>query len=68
MKSGIEKAVDAVGNQAKLAALLGVSAAIVSRWVKRGWVSNNIAVRLEDELGIPRAETLDPSLLALVRG
>lgn len=68
MTTGIKKAIDMTGSQAKLAALLGVSSVLVHRWVHRGFVSQPAAVRLEEELGIPRRETLDPRLIKLVMG
>lgn len=68
MTTGIKKAIDMTGSQAKLAALLGVSSVLVHRWVHRGYVSQPASLRIEEELGIPRRETLDPKLVKLVLG
>lgn len=57
---GIDKAVAAAGSQAKLGALLGVTQQAVYKWVIRGYVPLDRATEIHFQLGIDRAELLDP--------
>lgn len=62
--TGIEKAITAAGSQAKLATELGCTQQNISLWLSQGWVPSKRAVEIEMLHGIPRAELIDPKLLA----
>ena len=63
LNSIISAAIEAEGSQAKLAERLGVSQQTVSLLLKASRVSAEMAVRLENRLGVPREE-LRPDLFA----
>lgn len=66
-KTGIEKAVEAVGSQLKLATELDVSPQAVFNWVKQGYVPTGRILEIEKRYGIDRTELIDPKLLRLLR-
>jgi DNA-binding transcriptional regulator YdaS (Cro superfamily) len=66
MKTGIERAVKAAGNQTALAKRLGVSQACVWAWLKRGWVPVEQAVVIEAEFGVPSRDLVNPRIVELV--
>jgi len=64
--TGIQKAVDAVGSQAKLAELLGCTQQLISIWVGRGYAPIDRIVELEQATGIDRKDLINPKLLNLL--
>lgn len=56
MKTGIQRAAEAVGTQAKLAEKLGVSRQRVWYWVKCGYVPPEWAKRVEAASLVPAAD------------
>lgn len=65
-KTGIEKAVDAVGSQQRLADLLGCTQQAVSEMVRRGYAPSERVVEIEALTGVPRKELVNPRLLSLL--
>lgn len=65
--TGISGAVAAAGSQEKLAAALGCSQQLVSRWELRGWVPPLRALEIETLFGTPRASLVHPRLVDLLR-
>lgn len=65
-QTGIQRAVEAAGSQHRLAALLGVSQQAVAQWVARGYAPASRIIEIEAQLGIPRAELIQPSLRDLL--
>lgn len=64
--SGIQRAVDAAGSQRALAIILGVTQQAVAQWVGRGYAPAERVVEIEAQLGIPRAELINPRLRDLL--
>lgn len=64
--NNVARAVQAAGNQAKLAEQLEVSQQAVSKWVRRGWVSPSRAREIEMLYGIPRQDLMNKLLVDLV--
>lgn len=64
--SGIGRAIEAAGGQAKLAEVLGVSQQFVSVCFKRGWVPVDRAIEIEAQFGISRRDTINPRLASLL--
>jgi len=64
--TGIQKAVDASGSQAKLAELLGCTQQLISIWVGRGYAPIDRIVELEQATGIDRKDLINPKLLNLL--
>lgn len=64
-QSGIAQAVEAVGSQAKLGALLGVSQQAIAQWLKQGHVPDRRAVEIESHTGVSRIALLAPRVLNL---
>jgi DNA-binding transcriptional regulator YdaS (Cro superfamily) len=64
--TGIADAIVAAGNQAELAAALGVTQQVVSRWLRRGWVPIRRANQIEERFKIPRGRLANPKLMALL--
>jgi len=64
--TGIEDAIKAAGNQAKLGDALGVTQQTVSLWLKAGYVPNEHIVPIEARFGIPRGRLINPRLAALI--
>jgi DNA-binding transcriptional regulator YdaS (Cro superfamily) len=64
--SGIADAIVAAGTQADLAATLGVTQQVVSRWLRRGWVPLRRANQIEQRYKIPRGRLANPKLMALL--
>jgi DNA-binding transcriptional regulator YdaS (Cro superfamily) len=64
--SGIADAIVAAGTQAELAATLGVTQQVVSRWLRRGWVPLRRANQIEERFRIPRGRLANPKLMALL--
>jgi transcriptional regulator with XRE-family HTH domain len=64
--SGIADAIVAAGTQAELAAHLGVTQQVVSRWLRRGWVPLRRANQIEQRYKIPRGRLANPRLMALI--
>lgn len=64
--TGIADAIVAAGNQAELAAALGVTQQVVSRWLRRGWVPLRRANQIEQQFSIPRGRLANPRLMALL--
>jgi DNA-binding transcriptional regulator YdaS (Cro superfamily) len=64
--TGIADAVLRAGSQTELAAKIGVSQQVVSKWLKRGFVPLARVVEIESEYGIPRARLANPRLTSLV--
>lgn len=64
--SGIADAIVAAGTQAELAANLGVTQQVVSRWLRRGWVPLRRANEIEQRYKIPRVRLANPRLIALL--
>lgn len=64
--SGIADAIVAAGTQAELAATLGVTQQVVSRWLRRGWVPLRRANQIEERYKISRGRLANPKLLALL--
>lgn len=64
--SGIQRAVTTAGSQRALAAILGVSQQAVMQWVRRGYAPAERVVEIEAQLGIPRAELINPRLRDLL--
>lgn len=54
------------GNQAKLAADLGVTQQAMSMWVRRGWVPLRRAQEIEAITGVPREKLMNPRVRDLV--
>ena len=67
MKSGIERAVEALGSQEAMAKELGVTQQAVSIWVANGYAPTKRVVQIEALTGVPRADLLEPGLADLVR-
>lgn len=63
--SRLTPAFAAAGGRAKLARRLGVSRAVVSVWARRGWVPWRRALEIEEKLGVPRTQTMDPSMVVI---
>jgi DNA-binding transcriptional regulator YdaS (Cro superfamily) len=63
---GIENAIAAAGSQANLARVLGVTPVAVCNWTRRGWVPLRRAMEIENLLGVPRADTMNPRIRDLV--
>jgi DNA-binding transcriptional regulator YdaS (Cro superfamily) len=66
LPSGIADAIVAAGTQADLAATLGVTQQVVSRWLRRGWVPLRRANQIEESYKIPRGRLANPKLMALL--
>lgn len=64
--SGIADAIVVAGTQAELAASLGVTQQVVSRWLRRGWVPLRRANQIEERYKIPRGRLANPKLMALL--
>lgn len=64
--SGIADAVVAAGTQATLAADIGVTQQVVSRWLRRGWVPLRRASQIEQRYNIPRGRLVNPRFMALL--
>ena len=64
--TGIQKAVDAVGSQAKLADLLGCTQQLISIWVGRGYAPTDRIVELEQATGVDRRDLINPKLINLL--
>lgn len=64
--TGIADAIVAAGTQAELAANLGVTQQVVSRWLRRGWVPLRRANQIEQRYKIPRGRLANPRLVALL--
>jgi len=64
--TGIEDAIKAAGNQAKLGDSLGVTQQTVSLWLKAGYVPNEHIVPIEAQFGIPRGRLINPRFAALI--
>lgn len=64
--SGIADAIVAAGTQADLAAELGVTQQVVSRWLRRGWVPLRRANQIEQRYQIPRGRLANPKLMTLL--
>lgn len=64
--SGIADAIVAAGTQADLAAELGVTQQVVSRWLRRGWVPLRRANQIERRYQIPRGRLANPKLMTLL--
>lgn len=54
------------GNQATLAADLGVTQQAMSMWVRRGWVPLRRAQEIEALTGVPRERLMNPRVRDLV--
>jgi DNA-binding transcriptional regulator YdaS (Cro superfamily) len=63
---GIIAAIEAAGSQENLAAKLGVSQQLISRWATRGWVPPHRALEIEATLGVPRMRLVHPRLVDLL--
>lgn len=63
---GIADAVVAAGTQADLAARLGVSQQVVSKWQRRGWVPLMRAGQIEALYNISRTRLANPKIVALL--
>lgn len=63
---GVEKAVEIAGSQANLARVLGVTQVAICNWAKRGWVPLRRAMEIENLLGVPRGDTMNPRIRDLV--
>lgn len=64
--TGIQAAVDTVGNQRALATLLGVSQQAVSAWVRRGYAPADRVVEIEAQTGVARETLVHPRLRDLL--
>lgn len=64
--TGIEAAIKAAGNQAKLGDALGVTQQTVSLWLKAGYVPNEHIVAIETLYGVPRGRLINPKIADLV--
>ena len=65
-QTGIQRAVEAAGSQHRLAEILGVSQQAISQWVARGYAPASRVVEVEAQLGVPRADLIQPSLRDLI--
>ena len=66
--TGIEKAIEAAGSEAKLGELLGCSQQAVNKMRKRGFVPPTRADQIAAMMKIDRVELIDPALRAAVLG
>jgi DNA-binding transcriptional regulator YdaS (Cro superfamily) len=64
--SGIDLAIASAGNQAGLAAALGVSQQAVSCWAQQGWVPLRRATQIEGKFAIPRHRLVNPTIVSLL--
>lgn len=60
-KSGIERAIELVGTQSKLAQMIGVTQQTVSHWLKLGVVSDASKCALIERITGVRCEDLNPN-------
>ena len=58
----LDQAVTAAGSISALARKLGIKPQVCNRWVKRGWVPPQQALKLELFYGIPAKDLVKPSL------
>lgn len=61
----IETAVDRGGGIVRFAKALGVTHQAVYSWKKRGWAPADKALIMETLFSVPRADTMDPRLVAV---
>jgi len=68
--TGIERAVDAVGGQRKLAALVGVRQPAVSKWVAAGRMPLDAqrVAKVSEVTGVPASELIASEVRDLLRG
>lgn len=66
-KSGIERAVEAIGSQGKLAKLLGCSQQAVWDMVRRGYAPENRVVEISTLTGVPKLDLVSPKLREFVQ-
>ena len=64
--TGIEQAISAAGNQAKLAKLLGCTQQNVSVWLRQGYAPVERIVEIEQLTGVSRSELINPRLVDLI--
>ena len=64
--NGVQMAIDAVGGQSELAALMGTSQQNVSKWLGMGWLPTRRIIECEQLTGIPRLMLVNPRLLSLL--
>lgn len=64
-KTGIQQAVEAVGDQSKLAKLLGVAPQAVQGWVDKGFAPVGRARQIELHTKVDRRKLVDPVIADL---
>jgi DNA-binding transcriptional regulator YdaS (Cro superfamily) len=64
-KIGIQLAVEAAGDQSKLAALLGVAPQAVQAWVAQGFAPVGRARQIEMHTKVDRRRVVDPAIADL---
>ena len=61
--TGIYKAVEKAGSVVALAKRINVSRQAVYFWLKQGYAPMLRAIQIEEALGVPRADLMDPVLM-----
>ena len=64
--NGVQMAIDAVGSQHELAALMGTTQQNVSAWLRRGYLPTRRILECEQLTGIPRLMLVNPRLVSLL--
>lgn len=64
--TGIKRAVEVSGSQAKLAEKLGCTQQLISIWLGRGYVPVERVVEIEQATGVSRNSLINPKLLNLL--
>jgi DNA-binding transcriptional regulator YdaS (Cro superfamily) len=63
--SAIERAIEKVGSQQKLADLIGVSQGLISQWINGAQIPHKHFPKIEAETGVTAHELLDDELVKL---
>lgn len=64
--NGVQMAIDAVGGQSELAALMGTSQQNVSKWLGLGWLPTRRVVECEQITGVHRLLLVNPKLISML--
>ena len=62
-ETGIYKAVEKAGGVSAMAKAINVSRQVVYIWLRRGYAPPIRAIQIEEVLGVPRVDLMDPVLL-----